>query len=90
MTFLDAVTGFNQVVNTSRARRMLALDSVAELINGMGTLLHHKKTGAELWRLASSVTGATWPPAYQPKSPCPTLKVIGAITDFVSSKQITE
>ena len=34
----------------------------------------------ELWKESSLVTGASWPPANQPKSPCPTLKVVGAVT----------
>ncbi|KAH8093991.1 hypothetical protein JL720_3971 [Aureococcus anophagefferens] len=33
---------------------------------------------ATLWKYSSIVTGAEWPEANQPKSPCPTLKVIGA------------
>lgn len=40
-----------------------------------------------LWTLASEVTGASWPPAYQPRSPCPTLVVIGAITKANNAKQ---
>ena len=34
----------------------------------------------QLWRLPTELTGSSWQPAYQPKSPCPTLVVIGAIT----------
>jgi protochlorophyllide reductase len=33
-----------------------------------------------LWELSNKVTGADWPLARQPKSPCPTLKVISAVT----------
>ena len=33
------------------------------------------------------MTGAEWPPANQPKSPCPTLKVIGAITAYQNKKE---
>ena len=42
---------------------------------------------ATLWKYSSIVTGAEWPEANQPKSPCPTLKVIGAVTDFMNAKE---
>jgi hypothetical protein len=37
----------------------------------------------QLWKLSTELTGAAWQPAYQPKSPCPTLVVIGAITKVI-------
>jgi len=37
----------------------------------------------KLWQYSNEVTGADWPEAYQPKSPCPTLKVVGAATSFL-------
>merc|ERR1712008_641008 len=37
----------------------------------------------KLWQYSNEVTGAGWPEAYQPKSPCPTLKVVGAATSFL-------
>jgi protochlorophyllide reductase len=40
-----------------------------------------------LWQLSSSVTGAEWPAAYQPKSPCPTLKVISAVTTVLNARE---
>ena len=39
-------------------------------------------TASDLFKYSTIVTGAEWPPANQPKSPCPTLKVIGAITAY--------
>mmetsp|Transcript_47000 Transcript_47000/g.151742 ORF Transcript_47000/g.151742 Transcript_47000/m.151742 type:complete len:542 (-) Transcript_47000:200-1825(-) len=41
----------------------------------------------ELWRHSSRVTGASWAPANQPKSPCPTLVVVGAITKANNAKE---
>jgi len=41
----------------------------------------------ELWKESSLVTGASWPPANQPKSPCPTLKVVGAVTKAMNAKE---
>jgi len=37
----------------------------------------------KLWQYSTEVTGAEWPEAYQPKSPCPTLVAIGAATSFL-------
>jgi len=37
----------------------------------------------KLWQYSNEVTSAAWPEAYQPKSPCPTLKVVGAATSFL-------
>jgi len=37
----------------------------------------------KLWQYSTEVTGADWPEAYQPKSPCPTLKVIDAVTSVL-------
>lgn len=38
------------------------------------------ETAQALWEYSSKVTGAVWPLARAPKSPCPTLKVISAVT----------
>jgi len=43
--------------------------------------------GQELWKHATLVTGASWPPANVPKSPCPTLKVVGAVTTAMNKKE---
>ena len=37
----------------------------------------------KLWQTTNEVTGAQWPKAYQAKSPCPTLKVVGAATSLL-------
>mmetsp|Transcript_50782 Transcript_50782/g.94954 ORF Transcript_50782/g.94954 Transcript_50782/m.94954 type:complete len:725 (+) Transcript_50782:76-2250(+) len=37
----------------------------------------------KLWQTSNDVTGAMWPKAYQAKSPCPTLKVVGAATSIL-------
>ena len=44
-------------------------------------------TAADLFAFSTLVTGAHWPAAHQPRSPCPTLKVIGALTDLSNRKQ---
>ena len=43
------------------------------------------ETSQDLWKLSTALTGASWLPAYQPKSPCPTLVVVGAITKVNTS-----
>lgn len=40
-----------------------------------------------LWKYSTLITGAQWPPANQPKSPCPTLKLVGAVTAMVNRKE---
>jgi len=40
-----------------------------------------------LWKYSTEITGAKWPLANQPKSPCPTLKVIGAVTQAANAKE---
>jgi len=47
----------------------------------------HPETSQDLWKLSTALTGASWLPAYQPKSPCPTLVVIGAITKANIAKE---
>jgi len=41
----------------------------------------------DLWKHSTLATGASWPPAYQPRSPCPTLVVVGAITKAMNAKE---
>ena len=36
----------------------------------------NKELGLDLFKYSALVTGAQWPPANQPKSPCPTLVVL--------------
>jgi len=45
------------------------------------------ETSQDLWKLSTALTGASWLPAYQPKSPCPTLVVVGAITKANIAKE---
>jgi hypothetical protein len=40
-----------------------------------------------LMQHATAVTHASWPQAYQPKSPCPTLVVVGAVTKAMNAKE---
>ena len=42
-----------------------------------------------LWQLSTKVTGAEWMPAKAPVSPCPTLKVIGFITNLLDRREKT-
>jgi len=37
----------------------------------------------KLWQYTTEVTGSEWPAAYQPKSPCPTLRVVDAATSIL-------
>ena len=43
-----------------------------------------------LFVLFSQITGAVWPLAKQPTSPCPTLKLISFVTSIVESKEALE
>lgn len=45
------------------------------------------ETATNLWKYSSEITGSNWPPANQPKSPCPTLKVVGAVTKMLNAKE---
>ena len=47
----------------------------------------NKGIGMELWKLSASITASDWPTPNQPKSPCPTLKVIGAVTKAMNAKE---
>ncbi len=42
---------------------------------------------AELFRHSTKVTGASWPAANQVVSPCPTLKVIGAVSTAMTKRE---
>jgi light-dependent protochlorophyllide reductase len=56
-------------------------DSIFEKDQSASAL--NKDLMMQLFRCASEITGADWPPSYQPKSPCPTLKVVGAATSVL-------
>jgi protochlorophyllide reductase len=43
--------------------------------------------GQELWKHSCLATDALWPPAYQARSPCPTLVVVGAITKAMNRRR---
>jgi hypothetical protein len=60
-------------------------DSIYE--NDQSDKVLDTEKAATLWKYSTSLTGAQWPPANQPKSPCPTLKVVGAMTNFMNAKE---
>jgi protochlorophyllide reductase len=60
-------------------------DSIYE--NDQSDKVLNVETASDLWKYSTQVTGAVWPPANQPKSPCPTLKVVGAATAMMNAKQ---
>mmetsp|Transcript_2987 Transcript_2987/g.8734 ORF Transcript_2987/g.8734 Transcript_2987/m.8734 type:complete len:551 (-) Transcript_2987:70-1722(-) len=60
-------------------------DSIYE--NDQSDKVLDQATAADLFAFSTLVTGAHWPAAHQPRSPCPTLKVIGALTDLSNRKQ---
>ena len=60
-------------------------DSIYE--NDQSDKVLNQDTAADLFKFSTLVTGADWPPANQPKSPCPTLKVIGAITSSAAPRR---
>jgi len=60
-------------------------DSIYE--NDQSDKVLNVETAATLWKHSTEMTGAVWPPVNQPKSPCPTLKVVGAATTFFNAKE---
>jgi len=44
----------------------------------------------QLFDYATYITGAEWPSAKQPISPCPTLRFIGAVTNMLNAKEELE
>jgi len=60
-------------------------DSIYE--NDQSDKVLNKETAADLWKFSSLVTGAEWPAANQPKSPCPTLKVVGAVAKAMNAQE---
>jgi len=60
-------------------------DSIYE--NDQSDKVLNKDTAADLWKFSSLVTGAEWPAANQPKSPCPTLKVVGAVAKAMNAQE---
>jgi len=70
-------------------------DKAAVVNQGWETIYEHEpleevkdyELAQTLWSYSTHVTKASWPPAYVPKSPCPTLVVIGAVTKWNNAKQ---
>ncbi|KAJ1621626.1 hypothetical protein T492DRAFT_1068325 [Pavlovales sp. CCMP2436] len=60
-------------------------DSIYE--NDQSDKVLDTERSAALFKYSTIITGAMWPAANQPKSPCPTLVVVGAMTDFVNAKE---
>jgi len=60
-------------------------DSIYE--NDQSDKVLNQDTASDLFKYSTMITGAEWPEANQPKSPCPTLKVIGAITAASNKKE---
>ena len=60
-------------------------DSIYE--NDQSDKVLNVETAADLWKYSTQMTDAKWPPANQPKSPCPTLVVVGSITKMMNAKQ---
>ena len=60
-------------------------DSIYE--NDQSDKVLDKRKAERLWQYASEVTGADWPLANQPKSPCPTLKAVGLATSFLERRE---
>jgi len=60
-------------------------DSIYE--NDQSDKVLNVETASDLFKYSTAITGSNWPQPNQPKSPTPTLKVIGAVTDFVNAKE---
>jgi protochlorophyllide reductase len=60
-------------------------DSIYE--NDVSDKVKDKEKAELLWKFSTQVTGAEWPPAKQPKSPCPTLLVISFVTNILDTKE---
>lgn len=60
-------------------------DSIYE--NDQSDKVRDFEKAALLFRLSTEVTGAQWMPAKSPVSPCPTLRVIGAVTALLENKE---
>jgi len=60
-------------------------DSIYE--NDQSDKVLDKRKAEKLWDFATNIVGAEWPEANQPKSPCPTLKVVGFATKFLERRE---
>jgi len=76
---LEAMEKGGQIVGAGGAGG--GWDSIFE--NDQSDKVLDKDMMMKLWHCSTEITGAKWPAAYQAKSPCPTLKVVGAATSFL-------
>jgi len=60
-------------------------DSIFE--NDQSAKVNNVELGVDLFRYSTEITGAEWPFATQITSPCPTLKVVGAISKAMISRE---
>ena len=60
-------------------------DSIYE--NDQSAKVNNIELGIDLFRLSNEITGAEWPFAKAITSPCPTLKVIGAVSQAMISRE---
>lgn len=60
-------------------------DSIFE--NDQSAKVNNVELGIDLFRYSTEITGAEWPFATQITSPCPTLKVIGAISKAMITRE---
>jgi len=60
-------------------------DSIYE--NDQSDKVRDSEKAQLLWKYATEITGAEWPLAKSPVSPCPTLRVIGAVTAILDKKE---
>mmetsp|Transcript_31128 Transcript_31128/g.54705 ORF Transcript_31128/g.54705 Transcript_31128/m.54705 type:complete len:744 (-) Transcript_31128:239-2470(-) len=80
---LEAIEKGGQIVGAGGAGG--GWDSIFE--NDQSDKVLNRDLSMKLWKLSNEVTGAVWPLAYQPKSPCPTLKVVGAATGILNGME---
>jgi len=80
---LEALEKGGQVVGAGGAGG--GWDSIYE--NDQSDKVLDQRKAEKLWEYATAVTGTEWPEANQPRSPCPTLKVVGLATSFLERRE---
>lgn len=60
-------------------------DSIYE--NDQSGKVNNIELGIDLFRYSTKITGANWPDTSTPRSPCPTLNVVGAISKSMIEKE---
>eukprot|EP01041_Mallomonas_annulata_P012887 gene12887-27181_t len=60
-------------------------DSIFE--NDQSDKVIDREKADRLWKFSTQITNSEWPMARQPKSPCPTLKVISFVTNILDKKE---